>query len=103
MKLSHRHDEQIAKIQELTAELEQSPAVKKMRAEQAAENLQKRTDAAAKIEALKEKLETLVADTETETLEKKLDKLTAEREKIQKDIFQSQWEYSVDGKLELMM
>ena len=86
MKLLHRHDDQLRKLEELTTELERNPVTKQFREQEAAEILQKRQEAAEKIETLKQQAEHLAASNGVDTLVAKLNKLEAERQKLQTEI-----------------
>lgn len=86
MRLLHRHDDQLRKIEQLTEELEKNPAMTAFRDQQTAENLKVRQEAAMRLEALKQAAVELAGNQDTDSLVEKLNTLDIERRELQSEI-----------------
>lgn len=86
MKLLHRHDEQLSKLEKLTKELETSPAFRKVREQAAAETLKEREAAASRIQELHSELEEAVVNPEIPKLEEMLAEIETQRKKLQNEL-----------------
>ncbi len=105
MKLLHRHDEKLAEIEKLAAELEKSPVVLAFRKEREVARLAQRKEAAEKIRGLEKEQKKLVSMRDkVKGLESALAKLEVERKGILEQLGQSKMDYSQrNGSLESQM